>query len=843
MSSNAMRTVSLRNLAAHKLRLLLTVVAVILGTAFIAGSFVFTDTLKSTFDGIITTSDKGIDVRVQTSKSTSAGVPVALVSQLSKVAGVKAAQISASAPIVLLGSDGKKVQSGGAPAIGGNWTPADQSITPPPNFVAGSAPTTANQVVVNEGAAKKGHLKVGDQVTVITLSHGPVKATLSGIYHTDSETGGYIGALFTEQQALRLFTDGVHIDNVDLSAQSGVSQNVLRDRVANQLPSDLKATTGDQVRKDDQDSLQKALSFINYFLLAFGAIALLVGTFIIYNTFSMIVAQRLRELALLRAIGASRKQVRRAVVFEAAVIGFIGSVIGVAGGIALAFGLRAFLDAVGSGLPSGGLTLSARTVIVSLVVGTGVTLLSAYSPARRASKIAPVAAMREEFATTTAASLRRRNIIGSILLLIGVVATVAGATASSSATGAGLIGLGLLGSASGVLMLAPLMSRAVIGVLGSVIGRPFGTVGRLARTNSVRNPRRTAATAFALTLGLMLVSAISVIGASTKASLNGLVDNDVRADYLLTGSAFGVPTGAAQAAAKAPGVASVTQIRSFVVLVNGSQESGSAIDGPLLAVARVNFSSGGGEPTGSTLIVSKTQAKDKHWVVGSTVTFSVAGGNAVIETVGGIYADNPLLGAWNASGQSFRTLIPNSQEADDVALVRAVPGTNLQTLRTSLETATDPYYVVDVQNRNEFKGTQAGQVNGLLGVLYGLLGLAIVIAILGIINTLALSVVERRREIGMLRAIGMQRKQVRRTIYVESALIAMFGAVLGLAIGLTYGVLFTRLLASQGLKTLSVPWGQAVLFFVVAGVVGVLAALWPGIRAARIPPLAAITEG
>jgi putative ABC transport system permease protein len=838
---------SLRNLGAHKVRLLLTLISVVLGTAFVAGSFVFTDTLHSAFDDIITTSDQGIAVQVDANSERSAGVPIALAQSLTSVSGVRAVELQASAEVVVIAPDGKKVKSGGAPSQGGIWTPAEQRINTAPTFVSGSAPIGPDQVVINASAARSAHLTVGDQLKIVTLKDGPINVTLSGIYQIDAGTGGYVGVLFDQARALQLFTDGQHVSAVRLAAEPGVTQATLRERVAAELkaisaPTDLRARTGDAVRQSDRNDLQKALSFVNIFLLAFGGIALLVGTFIIYNTFSMIVAQRLRELALLRAIGADRGQVMWSVLTEAAVIGFVGAVIGAAVGVALAIGLHAVLDGLGLGLPGTSVVVAPRTIIVALIVGVGVTVLSATSPARRAGRIPPVAAMREQFATTTAASLRRRNIIGTAFLVLGVAASLAGFVSDSAGTAAALIGLGLLGVGGGALLLAATISGWFIGALGAVVARPFGAIGRLARTNAVRNPRRTAATAFALTLGLMLVSGIAVIGSSTKASLNTIVDNEVRADYILTGSSFGVPVDAAVRAGKVAGVASLTQIQFVQAEINGTHVEGSSVDGPLNAVMNMDVKQGGDNPGGTNMLISETQAKNRGWKLGDRVTLSSVDGGSVAETITGIYADSPLMGNWVVSGDTYRALTPKDRWVDEVALVRAVPGTDLGAVRSGLDSATDPYYVIDVQDRDQFKGTQADQVNGLLGILYGLLGLAILIAILGIVNTLALSVVERRREIGMLRAVGMQRAQVRRAIYVESALIAMFGAALGLVIGLTFGALFTRTLRASGLKTLDIPWGQAIAFFVVAGVVGVLAALWPGVRAARTSPLAAIAE-
>ncbi len=841
--TSTMTKVSLRNLAAHKVRLLLTVVSVLLGTAFVAGSFVFTDTLRGSFDKIVATSLNGVDSLVQPRHDYDPGVPVALANTIAGLPEVRAVEPQVSAPIVLVNSKGKRVDSGGAPSEAGIWSPAGQSINAVPTFASGHAPDATGEVAVNEGAAKRGKLHVGDRVTIVTGHDGAVPATVSGVYKTDIETGGYVGVRFTEAQALQLFTDGSHFSSLNVAAKPGVSERAVTGAIAKILPSTLEAKTGSQVRADAKSSITTALSFVNYILLGFGFVALIVGTFIIYNTFSMIVAQRLRELALLRAVGADRKQVRRSVLLEAGVIGVIGSALGLAAGVALAFGLHALLDALNLGLPSGGLVLSTRTVLVALLVGTVVTLMSAYAPARRAARIPPVAAMREEFASSSAVSLRRRTMLGVAVLVLGGIATGAGAGSSSAGSGAALVGLGLLGVVVGALLLSPVLADWVITPLGRLIGRPFGTVGRLARTNAVRNPRRTAATAFALTLGLLLVSGIAVIGASMKASVDKLFDNNVRADYILSTSIQApVPVAAAAAAAQVPGVGTLTQLHELNVLVDGKRSFGTGVDGPLTSVLRVRYDAGSGTPTGTTMLVSRKYADNHGWTVGSRHTLTRPGTGSATLTVTGIYQDDQLLGPWLATGDVYRKLTPRTEWSDMVALVKAAPGADMSALKSGLKNATNDYYVVNVQDRSEFKGQIASQINGLLGLLYGLLGLAIVIAILGIINTLALSVVERRREIGMLRAVGMLRKQVRRTLYLESLLIAVFGAALGLALGLFYGSLFTHVLRDQGLDTLSIPWGQALTFLVVAGLVGVLAALWPGIRAARTKPLEAIAE-
>ncbi|MDQ2838576.1 MAG: ABC transporter permease [Actinomycetota bacterium] len=839
--NNVMRKVSLRNLAAHKVRLVLTVLSVVLGTAFVTGSFVFTDTLGHTFHGLFANVAKGVDVQVTGANSNGSGVPVADLDRIKAVPGVRAVDPQVNAQIVLLAANGKPVKSGGAPTLGLSYSPPDQFLGGDPyKFVAGSPPQHSGEIALNKGAMKLSKLKLGDHTKVLVPSHDTVEVTVTGVYGTKSDTGGYVGALFARDQAMQLFTDGEHVQSVNV-AGTGLSQQTLLDRISQAVPG-LTYKTGKQVTKDTQDSVTNALKFINYFLLAFGAIALLVGTFIIYNTFSMILAQRLRELALLRAVGASRRQVNRSVLLEAGLVGLVGSVLGIGGGVGLAYGLRALLNSFNVGLPSGPLQLQTRTIVVALVVGVGVTMFSAYSPARRAARTSPVAAMQQEFASV-GSSLRRRTILAIVFTLFGAVALVAGGVAKGGGGAAGLVGIGSLLVIIGVLLGAPALARPIVGTVGALVARPFGSVGRLARTNAVRNPRRTAATAFALTLGLMLVTAIAVFGSSAKRSINALVDNTVTADYILTGpNAIGVPVGVGPAVAKVPGVQEAVALHPVDVKFGGADHQGTGVDGSLDAMARYTLVAGSRDLTGNNLLAAESTAQKYHWTVGSKVAVTTFDGAATTLTVTGIYQQNSLLGPWLTSGDFYRKVTPKQDLLDEVVLVRAASGTDLGTLRSRLETATDPYLVVTVQDREQFKGSQASQINGLLGVLYGLLGLAIVIAILGIINTLALSVVERRREIGMLRAVGMVRPQVRRTIYLESLLIAVFGAIVGVAMGLTFGALFVHTLRDGGLNHISVPFGQSVLMLVLAAVVGVLAALWPAVRAARTKPLEAIAD-
>ncbi|MET8878847.1 FtsX-like permease family protein, partial [Nocardia sp. NPDC004604] len=710
----------------------------------------------------------------------------------------------------------------------------------PDKFVQGVPPTHEGEIALNTGGADRAGLHVGDKTKVLIPSHGgPIDVTLTGIYEVSSDTGGFIGVLFDDAQARKLFTDGSHVAYVDIAA-TGMPGDELRDKIANVLP-DYKVQNGDQVRADLKKEVSNALNFINYFLLAFGAIALIVGTFIIYNTFSMIVAQRLRELALLRAVGASRQQVGTSVVAEAFVIGLIGSAIGLACGIGLAFGLSALLNAFDLGLPTGSLTVLPRTVVVGLLVGLLVTVVSAYAPARRAAKIPPVEAMREEFASA-GESLRVRTGSGILLAIAGAVLVVLGAQ-KTGGHAALTVGIGALGLIFAVLLAAPALSRPVVGVLGTLL-RPFGPIGRMSRNNAARNPRRTAATAFALTLGLMLVTAIGMLGASAKASVGVLVDKGVKADYVLAGpQMIGVPLGAGDAVRKSvPGVAEVVGLRGAAFKIGDDQIGGTEFDGAPDSVLNYDMIKGTSTLGDHDVMVSQDEADKRGWKVGDQVSVTSLGFKKIAVKVVGIYKKTPLLGQMVVSPVMYDEVMPVNFRTNLFMFVKAKPGADLPQMRTDLENATEQFVVVQVLDREDFKGAQGKQINTLLAILYGLLALAVVIAILGIVNTLALSVVERRREIGMLRAVGMQRAQVRRTIYLESMLIAVFGAIVGMLLGLGLGVGFLRTLRDLGLDEIAIPWNQLVLVLISSAVVGVLAALWPGIRAARTPPLAAIAD-
>ncbi|AEF39137.1 ABC transporter permease [Hoyosella subflava] len=841
-SGAPMRKVSTRNLMAHKLRLFLTVLAVVLGTAFVTGSFVFTDTLKKTFDEIFSGDTIGVDVRVTPAQEGSLGIPIEEADRLADLPNVRASVQAASGQVILI-KDGSAVQTGGAPSIGQTYLPPNSGIGQPIEIVEGTVPEQAGDIIVNQSGAERGDIAVGDALEVLVPNVGSFDVTVTGTYSLPVDVGGFVGVQFTAEQARELFTDGEHVSRLDLAAVDGVSQEQLRDEVAAAVPDGYTVETGEEARAQQQSELEENLSFINYFLLAFGAIALVVGTFIIYNTFAMIVAQRLREMALLRAIGASRRQISRSVIFEALIVGVIGSAIGLGCGVALAYTLRVVMDAFDLGLPSGTLALEPRTVIAAFTVGILVTVLSAYAPARRASRVPPVAAMREEF-SGSAESVRTRTIIGALLGVPGLVALFWGMQYTGQ-QGAIIVGLGVGLLILAVLFATPGLAQPAIRLLGFT-AKPFGSIGKLARTNAVRNPRRTAATAFALTLGLMLVTMISVLGTSAKVSIDALIDQGIEADFILSGPMqTGVPAGVTQSAERAEGVERAAAVNFATALVGEDEERivGAGVLGGVGGILSFDMVEGSATLGDSSMLVDEATAEKFGWSPGDEVELTRPSRDGTVNvTVEGIYTVNQLVGSMVLSDGALNSLIPRFVQVTAAVMVRADSAADPGTVRTALEDATEQFVVVQVQDLEEYKSAQSAQVDMILALLYALLALAVVIAILGIVNTLALSVVERKREIGMLRAVGMFRQQVRRTIYIESALIAVFGAVLGLSMGLLFGWGFVRTLRDEGLTIVAVPWVQVVAMLVGSAIVGVLAALWPAGRAARTKPLEAIAD-
>ncbi len=844
-----MLRVTFKSLLARKLRLLLTALAVVLGVSFVAGTLMLGDTLNSTFDKLFATAYSGTDVGVRGKSAfqvsvTDGGdpaqsrppVPAEVLELVRGVEGVREAQGDFAGFAQLVRPDGTVVETSGAPTIGGAWI--GSSALNPYRLVDGAAPAAEGEVAVDSATATDNELEVGDRVGVLTQT-GPLQATVTGIVGFGDGTGlaGATITLFDPVTAQSQFSEAGAYSEVLALGDGTVSDTELRSRVRAVLPAGYVALTGEQLAAEESGNIKDALSFFSIFLLVFAVISIFVGSFIIFNTFSMLVAQRSRELALLRALGASRRQVNRAVVLEAVVVGLLGSTLGLGLGVLLSYGLQALVGALLGDLPSDGLVFRANTVLWAYLTGVVVTVLSAIGPARRATHIPPVAALGDDVALP-ASSLRRRAVAGTLVLATGVAAMAAGLVG-----GAGIlwVGIGALGIFLGAAMLSPFLSRPMIGGLGAVLPRLWGSTGRLARENARRSPRRTAATASALMIGLALVAAGGVLGASITKSANAIIDRSVGADFIVTSGDFmPIPGNVAREIAGVEGIAAVTSFRSGQALVEGGVVSlqgvnADTVDQTLqLDVLRGEV----GALSSSGLLVSEKAADDRGWSVGDAVPVTFGRTGATSLTIGGVYAENPIAGDYLISLETYEQNY--TQKLDMVVAMTVAPDADVEAVRAAITSAADVSNL-KIRDQSEFKEEQRQQINQLLSFIFVLLALAVLIAALGIVNTLALSVIERTREIGLLRAVGMGRRQVRRMIRLESVVISIFGTLLGLALGVALGAALVTALNDEGIDQLVIPYGQLAVYLLVGAVIGVIAAVWPARRAARLDVLRAIT--
>ena len=833
-----------RNLLAHKLRLAMSGLAIVLGVAFVSGTLIFTDTLSRTFNSLFSATSADVNVSraaafEQGIAGTGSYVPRELVNQIAEVDGVEAVEgFVQGEGVYILDANGKVLDTGGAPGLGVSWQ--QERAVSPTTLVDGRAPRGPTEVAIDTDAAKEAGYSVGDRITVLTP--GPrVEAEVVGTFRFGDE-GGLAGAsltAFDTDTAQQLLTAPGQFHGISIAAADGVSDAVLKERVAALAGAEYDVKTAAEQADSLAADLSDSLQFINVFLLVFAGVALFVGTFIILNTFSMLVAQRTKELALLRALGAKRAQVTRAVLGEALVLGLLGSTVGLAVGYAVAAGLRALFGSFGVTL-DGELVLAPDTVVWSYVIGVVVTVLAAYVPARRAAKTPPIAAMRAD-AVSTERSLRRRTLTGGVLSGLGAAALVAGSISSDGSSGASLVGLGALALILGATALSPVLARPFLRLVGAALPRLWGTPGHLARENAVRNPRRTAATASALMIGLALVSAFTVIGASTNKSVDALISGSVQAE-LVVSSAVQQPftPQIAEQVAGVEGVQAVMPLRWGQAQVDRRTSFITGVDPATLddsiALDWVDGSSAG--LAGNGVVVDETTATDRGWALGDSVEVLGAGGQRLQVVVGGIFEPNQVVGSTVVSLATHARI--GGVPLDRYVYVDLADDTTVADVRPAVETALAGYPVVDVKDQAEFRDEQKGQVEQLLMLINAMLLLSVIIAALGIVNTLAMSVIERTREIGLLRAVGLGRAQLRRMIRLEAVVISLYGAVMGLVLGTAFGVALSRALSDQGITELAVPVPRLGLFLAVAALIGVLAALGPARRASRMQVLDAI---
>jgi putative ABC transport system permease protein len=834
---------TIKGLLAHKLRLGLTALAVVLGVSFMAGTFVLTDTINHTFDKLFAQVNQGVAVTVRASTSfgqQQGRISDALLPKIEAVEGVARAEGIVQGYAQVVGSDGKPVTTGGAPTFGLNWVNAPEN---PLSLRSGRPPRRAGEVGVDVTTAKKADLQVGDRVQVL-FQGPPERFTVVGLlgFGDADNLGGATLVAFDTATAQRVLDAEGKFDTIEVAADRGVSDIALRNRIAAILPHDVEAITGAKASQDAAKQVKEGLGFFRTGLLVFAGIALFVGTFIIFNTFSIIVAQRTRELGLLRALGASGGQVTRSVLAEAVIVGLLASAAGLGLGVLIAIGLTSLLKAFGIALPSSGLQFLPRTIWVSLIVGTVVTLVAAVSPALRASRIPPIAAMRD--VPAPAASLRRRSIVGSVVTVLGLAALLFGLF-GSVAQPIRFVGLGVALIFLGVAMLAPLVARPLSRAIGAPSARLFKVPARLGRENASRNPRRTASTASALMIGLALVAFVSIFVQSLKASVDDLLTRSLRADFILSTSQFtGFSPAVAKAARGVQGVGVVSELRGSQdsqMKVAGKTRFVSGVDPATIGqVLNLDVTSGSlADLANGGIVMKDDAAKDQGWMVGDQIPVRFpTGGGQHIPLVAIFHADT-FVGDYLISIATFEREF--TQQFDQQVLIRAAPGVSSDSIRGPLDQALKPFGNVTVDDQAQFRASQTKQLDSLLALVTALLLLAIIIALFGIVNTLVLSIFERTREIGLLRAVGMSRRQVRGMIRWEAVIIAVFGAVMGIVIGLFFGWALVQALKDQGVTKFAVPGGQLLIYLIVAGLFGVIAAVWPARRAARLDVLRAVT--
>jgi putative ABC transport system permease protein len=835
-----MRNVTLKGLLAHKLRLLLTALAIILGVTFISGTFILTDTLHNTFTSLFSNVYAKIDFQVRgvgqfgnnTSNAIRDPFPESLLAKVRSVPGVEGAAGSVQGYAQLIAPDGKAIANGSSPTLGMNYDPDPRD--PVLNIVQGGRPVTASDVVVDAATAQKYGFRVGQRVRILFV--GPSRTfTISGIvqFGTAGDLAGATIAGFSLPTAQAVLDETGELNYVNATADPGADKATVQRDIAKVLPPEVEVVTGQTVVDENTNAIDQSLSFFNTALLVFAFISLFVGAFTIYNTFSIIVGQRTRELALLRAVGASRRQVFGSVLAEAAIVGFISSTVGIGIGGLTALGLKALISGFGITLPSGPLVFESRTVIVGLLVGTGVSVVSAIGPARHAVRIPPVAVLTDPPGDgDRAAGLRRLTFWGTGLTVAGVAMLAFGLTKSATP----IVGLGAICLFIGVAMLAPAAARPLSGAIGSPFARLLGEPGKLGQENSMRNPRRTAQTASALMVGLALVSAMAVFGASLSDTVTSGVDRSTNANLILTSSSQGsgfssrVPT----MAAKAEGVTVETTLYQGQFQVQGSLQALTGVATKHLSdTVILSMTSGSSAALDHReLLIDSTTATSEHLSVGNTVPVKFAETGITTLRIGGVYRVNALVGSYLVSSGLF---LANFQHPAPSTVLLRTTGSE-----TAVQNALSGYPNVWVQTRDQYEQSQASSVNGLLGLVYALLALAVIIALIGIVNTLMLSVIERTHEIGLLRAVGMRRRQVRSMIRSEAVILSIFGAIPGIVIGTPMGLALVAATGDEGITETSVPYFTLAIFLIVATVLGLIAAGWPARRAAKVDVLAAI---
>ncbi|WP_340384236.1 FtsX-like permease family protein [Streptomyces sp. SS7] len=849
---NASVRLGLTSLTAHGRRFAGTFLAVFLGVAFLAGTLVMGDTLRASFDSMFGSATAGTDAVVRgadalTTPGESQGarrpVDTSLVAALTKVPGVAAAAPDIQGAGQLLGADGRPIGGQGPPTLAGNWI-ADPKLNPY-RLAEGRVPARSGEVVVNRGTAERGGLRIGD--TTVLRTPDPVRVTIVGLATFGGEDGmaqvTYTGMTRADAEKYLTARPG-QATRIVVRAASGVSQAELVHRLTPVLPRGVEAITGQEAARENADMIaSRFLTVFTTFLLVFSGVALLVATFSIHNTFAIVVAQRTRENALLRALGASRRQVTAAGLAEASAVGMTASAAGLAGGIGIAAGLQALFPAIGFPFPEGDLVISGLSLGLPLAVGVLVCLGSALLPAVRAGRTAPLAALRESAVDTSGAS-RPRAVLGASLLALALAATLTGVLVSPSVRTAGL---GAVLALVAFVVLGPVASGTAVRVLGSPLGPLRGVTGALARRNALRSPERTAATASALMIGVAVVSLFTVFGASLKATTDQTVSRSFAGDVAVSTPSFGAG-GSGLSPRLAPAIGALPEVETAVGLGRGVAEvdgEGRAltVTDPVALARTFDLGTVRGDLRAlgtDGLAVTRAEAARRGLRVGERARLAFTDGQRRTFTVRAVYGQSELVGDYvitRAAWAPHRT-----QDADTLIAVSFEDGVSTAQGRAAVEQVAARYGNPEVQTRDAYAASSAGGIDMMLTLVYALLALAVLIALLGIANTLTLSVHERTRELGLLRAVGQTRSQLRAMVRWESVLVAAFGTAGGLGLGTFLGWVLVR--ASDGAGdsafAFALPPARLAVVALVGLAAGALAGLRPARRAARLDVLRAV---
>jgi len=829
---------AIKGVLAHKLRLALTAVAIVMGVAFVAGTFVLTDTINSRFTTLFDDVYAGVDATVRPESSSMSdqigSFDASIVEIVAEADGVDRVAPGAGGVAQIIDHAGDPIGGQGPPTVGSSWIDIPALTAFRIDDGNGRPPAGAGEVVIDVATSEGHSLLIGDVVDIETTT-GSEPFEIVGLvsFGTEDNLAGATISVFELTEAQRLFGLEGRFTQIDVLAAEGVSPETLTASLTDVLPSELEAITGAQQTQEEFDKFTEGLGFINTALLAFAAVAVFVGAFIIQNTFRIIVAQRTRELAMMRAIGAGRRQVVQMVLAEAVVVGLVASAIGVLAGVGFAQLLKAGMDAMGFGMPDGPLTIAGRTVVVGMVVGVVVTIMSALLPAAKASRVAPVAAMRET--TDGRRSLKTRALTGAAVTLFGAAGLAVG-LATDNDNALMFVAAGSLAGFVGISILAPLFARPI----SALLGKPLpGIAGRLARGNTARQPRRTAATASALMVGIALVAFVSIFGASIKASVSDTLEGAFPADLALQSTNFnaGVSDTALDALAALDEVEVVSALNAGPAEVEGQSIMALAVDPNTIDAV---YSSGASIPMDELsdgVLVRSDTLESNAWTVGDRIDITYPSNETVSTVIAGTF-DDQAFSAYLISTDTYQAHYPDT--AAFMAFVDLADGVELETGLTAVEEAVAAFPSINVNTRSDQIEQAEAQIDQMLGLFSALLGLAVIIAVIGIANTLAMSVVERTREIGLLRAVGMDRRTVRRMVRWESVITALFGAILGIGVGVVLGWATVASLADQGLGAFTLPGGQLAAWIIVAALAGVIAAVGPARKAGRMRILDAI---